>query len=45
MLMMAKIAAGNAGWRCQFRCRGSRHRPGVAEFYRWATLRFEHYIR
>jgi hypothetical protein len=25
--------------------RGSRHRPGVAEFYRWATLRFEHYIR
>jgi hypothetical protein len=29
-----KITAANAGWRTQFRFRGSRHRPGVAEFYR-----------
>ena len=29
-----KITAANAGWGTQFRIRGSRHRPGVAEFYR-----------
>jgi hypothetical protein len=28
-----KITAAKAGWRTQFRFRGSRHRPGVAEFY------------
>ena len=32
-----QITAANAGWRIQFRFRGSRHRPGVAEFNRWAT--------
>lgn len=26
--------AANAGGRTQFRLRGSRHRPGVAEFWR-----------
>jgi hypothetical protein len=31
-----KITAANAGWPLQFRIRGSRHWPGVAEFYRWA---------
>ena len=30
-----KTTAANAGWRTQFRFRGSRHLPGVAEFYRW----------
>jgi hypothetical protein len=29
-----KITAANAGWCSQFRIRGSRHRPGVAEFRR-----------
>jgi len=29
-----QITAANAGWRTQFRFRGSHHRPGVAEFYR-----------
>jgi hypothetical protein len=29
-----QITAANAGWRTQFRFRGSRRRPGVAEFYR-----------
>jgi hypothetical protein len=29
-----QITAANAGWRTQFRFRGSRHRPGVAEFHR-----------
>lgn len=32
-----KITAHNAGWRSQFRFRGSPHRPGVCEFYRSAT--------
>ena len=27
-----EVTAANAGWRSQFRFRGSRHRPGVAEF-------------
>jgi hypothetical protein len=27
----AKITAANAGWRTQFRFRGLRQRPGVAE--------------
>jgi hypothetical protein len=31
-----QITAANAGWRTQFRFRGSRHRPGVADFYRSA---------
>jgi hypothetical protein len=30
-----QITAANAGWRTRLRIRGSRHRPGVAEFYRW----------
>lgn len=29
-----QITAANAGWRGQFRCRGSRPRPGAAEFWR-----------
>ena len=29
-----EITAANAGCRTQFRFRGSRHRPGVAEFVR-----------
>lgn len=29
-----KVTPANAGWRTQFRIRGSRHQPGVAEFYR-----------
>jgi len=29
-----QITAANAGWPLQFRIRGSRHWPGVAEFYR-----------
>ena len=29
-----KITAHNAGWRSQFRRRGSRHQPGVCEFHR-----------
>ncbi len=29
-----QITAHNAGWRSQFRIRGSRHRPGVCEFHR-----------
>jgi hypothetical protein len=33
-----QITAANAGWRTQFRYRGSRHRPGVAEFYREAAF-------
>jgi hypothetical protein len=41
-----QITTANAGWRWQFRCRGSRHRPGVAEFKRSAayalTLRSVH---
>ena len=35
--MMTKpnqITAANAGGRTQFRIRGSRHQPGVAEFWR-----------
>ena len=31
-----KVTAANAGWRIQFRLRGSPHRPGVAEFFRSA---------
>ena len=31
-----KITPANAGWRAQFRFRGSHHRPGVAEFHRSA---------
>jgi len=27
-----QITTANAGWRTQFRFRGSRHRPGVAEY-------------
>jgi hypothetical protein len=27
-----KITAHNAGWPSQFRCRGSRHCPGVCEY-------------
>jgi hypothetical protein len=34
-----KVTAANAGWRTQFRFRGSRHRPGVAEFWRSASFR------
>jgi hypothetical protein len=34
MILPNQITAANAGWRGQFRFRGSRHRPGVAEFYR-----------
>jgi hypothetical protein len=30
-----KVTAVNAGWRTQFRFRGSNHWPGVAEFCRW----------
>jgi hypothetical protein len=30
-----KITPANAGWCPQFRFRGPRHRPGVAEFWRW----------
>jgi len=33
-----KITAHNAGWRTQFRFRGSCHRPGVCEFHRSALL-------
>jgi len=29
-----KIAGANAGWRSQFRFRGSRHIPGVAQLSR-----------
>jgi hypothetical protein len=29
-----QITAHNAGWRTQFRFRGSRHQPGVCEFCR-----------
>ncbi len=29
-----QVTAANAGWRWQFRLRGSHRRPGVAEFYR-----------
>ncbi len=29
-----KIGAANAGWRSQFRIRGSRHRPGMADLSR-----------
>ena len=32
--MPNKITAHNAGWRTQFRYRGSRHQPGVCEFCR-----------
>jgi hypothetical protein len=34
MEMANKITLHNAGWRTQFRIRGSRHWPGVAEFHR-----------
>jgi hypothetical protein len=34
-----KITAANAGWRIQFRFRGSRHRPGVAELWTLTTKR------
>src|SRR5689334_5939677 len=30
-----KNTSANAGWALPFRFRGSRHRPGVAEFWRW----------
>jgi hypothetical protein len=29
------ITAHNAGWLPQFRFRGSRHQPGVCEFWRY----------
>jgi hypothetical protein len=32
--MSNQITAHNAGWRTQFRLRGSRHQPGVCEFHR-----------
>lgn len=34
-----QITAHNAGWRIQFRWRGSRHRPGVAALFRSAFPR------
>lgn len=33
-----QITTANAGWRNQFRFRGSRHRPSVTEFRRWTSL-------
>jgi hypothetical protein len=37
-MMANKITAHNAGWPLQFRFRGSRHRPGVCEFWRSAKV-------
>ena len=43
--MANQITTANAGWRTQFRFRGPRHRPGVAEFYRWPPLTIGTYLR
>jgi hypothetical protein len=32
ILLPNKVTAANAGWTSQFRIRGQRHRPGMAEF-------------
>jgi hypothetical protein len=39
MNLSNQITTANAGWRWQFRFRGSRHRPGVAEFYRSGSMK------
>ena len=38
-----KITAANAGWTSQFRFAVYGLVPGVAEFYRWATSRYDRY--
>jgi len=34
-----KVGAANAGWSSQFRFRGLRHRPGMADLHRWTNMR------
>jgi len=41
-LFTQPLAAGNAGWRLQFRIRGRRHQPRVPELWTLGVIRAHH---